>query len=63
MVAFVRKAADEIRIDEIHDFLKFFRAKKINELVVTNNKLTNDFSGLVTSGLRPDVAHGPPVGS
>jgi hypothetical protein len=29
--------------------------------VITSNKLTNNSSGLVTSSLRPDVAHGPPV--
>jgi hypothetical protein len=30
-----------------------------NELVVTRNKLINNFAGLVTSGLGPDVACGP----
>jgi hypothetical protein len=34
---------------------------KINELVVTSKILTNNFSGLVTSGHRPDVARGPLV--
>jgi hypothetical protein len=33
----------------------------INELVVTRNKLTNSFAGVVTGGLAPDVACGPPV--
>jgi hypothetical protein len=33
----------------------------MNELVVTSNKLTNNFAGLVASGLGPDVASGPPV--
>jgi hypothetical protein len=58
-VAFVRKAADEI---SIKIFLKSFGVQKINELVVTVNKLTNHFAGLVISGLGPDVARGPPVG-
>jgi hypothetical protein len=43
-------------------FSKFFGAKIIvNELVVTSDKLTNDFVGLVTSGLGPDVACESPV--
>jgi hypothetical protein len=33
----------------------------MNELVVTSNKLTNNFMGLVTSGLRLNMAHGPKV--
>jgi hypothetical protein len=53
-VALVRKAADKIRITM---FFKPFRVRKIYELVVTN-KLTNNFTGLVTSGLRPDEACG-----
>jgi hypothetical protein len=57
-VALVRKAANEIRISI---FFKLLGEMKINELVVTSNKLTNNFAGLVTSGLRPDVALGPPV--
>jgi hypothetical protein len=57
-VALVRKAADEIRITI---FLKSFGVWKINELVVTSNKLTNNFDGLVTSGLGPDMARGLPV--
>jgi hypothetical protein len=28
---------------------------------VTSSKLTNNFAGLVTSSLGPDVARGPPV--
>jgi hypothetical protein len=59
-VALVRRAADEIIIT---NFFKSFGVKKINELVTTSNKLTNNFSGLVTSGLGMDVARGPPVGS
>lgn len=35
--------------------------KKINEIIVTNNKYTANLAGLVTSGLRSDVARGPPV--
>jgi hypothetical protein len=58
-VALVRKAADKIIIAI---FFKSFGIKKINELVVTCNKLTNNFVGLFASGLRPDVARGGPVG-
>jgi hypothetical protein len=58
-VSLVRKAADEIKITF---FFRSFEENKINELVVTSNKLTNDFVGLVTSGLGPDVARGWPVG-
>jgi hypothetical protein len=57
-VALVRKAAYEIRIT----FSRFFGENKINELVVTSNKLTNNFTSLVTSSLGLDVALGPPVG-
>jgi hypothetical protein len=57
-VALVRKAADEIRITI---FFNSFGVKKIDELV-TSNKLKNNFTGLVTSGLRSDLARGPPVG-
>jgi hypothetical protein len=32
-----------------------------NELVVTSNKLTKIFLGLITSGLGSDVARRPPV--
>jgi hypothetical protein len=35
----------------------------VNELVVTSNKLINNFAGLITSYLGVDVARGPPVGS
>jgi hypothetical protein len=59
-VALVRKAANDIRITI---FFKPFGARKISKLVVTSNKLTNNFAGPVTSGLGPDVARGPPVGS
>jgi hypothetical protein len=58
-VALVRKAADEIRITI--SFSNFSEIKKINELVVTSNKLTNNFAGQLTSGLLSDVARGPPV--
>jgi hypothetical protein len=53
----VRKAADEIRITIFNSF----GVNKINELVVTGNRLTNNFAGLITSGLGLDVARGPPV--
>jgi hypothetical protein len=56
--ALVRKAADEIKN---RDFFRSFGGKKINELVVSGDKLKNDFAGLVTSVLGPDVARGPPV--
>jgi hypothetical protein len=58
-VSLVRKVADEIRITI---FFKSFGVKKINELVVTNKKVTDNYVGLVTSGLGQDVAYGPPVG-
>jgi hypothetical protein len=58
-VTLVRKAAYEIRISV---FFKSFRVKKINERVVTRNKLTNNFTGLITTGLGPDVASRLPVG-
>jgi hypothetical protein len=58
-VALGHKAADKIRIAI---FFRILRSEKNNELVVTSNKLTNNFAGLVTSGLRPDVARRPPVG-
>jgi hypothetical protein len=51
-VTLVRKAADEIRITI---FFESFGVKKINELVVTSNKLTNNFAVLVTSVLGPRV--------
>jgi hypothetical protein len=51
------------RRDKDHDFFKSLGVKKINELVETSNKLTNNFAGLVTNGTGPDVARGPPVGS
>jgi hypothetical protein len=53
-VALVRIAADEIRLN----IFTSFGVKKINKLVVTRNKLTNNFVGLVTSGLEPNVACG-----
>jgi hypothetical protein len=39
-------------------FFKSFGIKKLNELVVTNNILTDNFVDLVTSGLGPDVPAG-----
>jgi hypothetical protein len=59
-VALVHKATDKICIII---FFKPFGAKKINELAVTSNKLTNNFPALITSGLEPDVACRLPVGS
>jgi hypothetical protein len=38
--------------------LKFFRENVINELVATSNKFTNNFVGMVISGLGPDVTAG-----
>jgi hypothetical protein len=49
----MRKAADEIINN---DWFKSFETKKINELVVTSNILKNNVTGLITSGLGPDVA-------
>jgi hypothetical protein len=43
-------------------FLRSFGIKKINKLLITSNKLKNNFAGLVRSILGPDVARGPPVG-
>jgi hypothetical protein len=40
---------------------KSFGAKKMDELAATNKELTNNFEGLVTSGLGPHIACGPPV--
>jgi hypothetical protein len=55
-VTLVRKAADETRIT----FFTSLEVNKVNELIVTSNELTN-FTGLVASGLGPDVSRGPPV--
>jgi hypothetical protein len=57
-VALLRNAADDIRITI---FFKSFGEMKINELIVTNNKLRNHFAILVRSGLGPNVGRGPPV--
>jgi hypothetical protein len=49
--------------DKNHDFFfKFLGVKKLNEPVVTGNKLKHNFAGLITSGLGPNVARRPPVG-
>jgi hypothetical protein len=48
--------------DEIITFFKSFGIKKINEFVVTVNKLTSYFAGLAASVLRLDMARGPSVG-
>jgi hypothetical protein len=47
-----------IRRDKNHEIFKYFGVKKINEIVVTSNKLRNNVAKLVTSGLGPDVAPG-----
>jgi hypothetical protein len=39
-------------------FLRILRGNKINELVVSSNNLTNNFLGLLTSGLGLEVACG-----
>jgi hypothetical protein len=36
--------------------------KEMNEVVVISNNFTNNFAGLVTSGVEPEVEGGPPVG-
>jgi hypothetical protein len=59
-VTLVRKAADEIRITIFSNHSE--QKKKINELVVTSNKLTNNFACLVTSGLGENLARGSLVG-
>jgi hypothetical protein len=51
-VAYARKAGDEIK----SRFLKSFGINKINKLVITHNKLTNNFAGPVTGGLGSNVA-------
>jgi len=43
-------------------FFKFLPVKKVDELAVTSNKLSNNLAGLVASGLWPDVARRLPVG-
>lgn len=48
----VREVADEIRIA----IFLFFKTKKINEFIVTNNKLANNFARLVTGAFELDVA-------
>jgi hypothetical protein len=58
-VALIGNAKDEIRIII---FFKSFGVKKINQLVVTGNKLTNNFVHFITSSHGLDVACEPPVG-
>jgi hypothetical protein len=60
ILTLIHEEADEIRFT-IFFFTSFGEVKRI-ALVVTSNKLTNTFSGLVTSGLGPDVTREPPVG-
>jgi hypothetical protein len=55
-VALVCETAYKIKIISI---VLSFIVKEINELVITSNKVTNNFSGLVTVGLWLAVAHGP----
>jgi hypothetical protein len=38
-----------------------FGLKKMNDLVVISNNITNTFAGLITSNFGPDVARGQPV--
>jgi hypothetical protein len=56
-VKLVNKAAEEIRIA----IFKSFVIKKINDLVTTSNKLTDNLQGGLASDLESDVAHGSPV--
>jgi hypothetical protein len=58
-VAFVWKAADEIRI---MIFFKSFGVQRTNDRIITSNKVTNNFAVLVTSGIGPDVARGSLIG-
>jgi hypothetical protein len=59
-VLLVCKAVDKIRI---RIFFGSFGVNNVdlNELVVASFKLTNNFAGLFTSGLGPDMALGQPV--
>jgi hypothetical protein len=54
-VAFVWKVANEI---EIMIFFQILWSRE-NEFLVPSNKLTNNFTVLVTSCLQPDVEHRP----
>lgn len=49
--------------DKNQNFYKSFGIKNINDVTVTSNTLTNNFVGLVSSGLGPDVVHRLPVES
>jgi hypothetical protein len=54
------KAADEIRTAIILNLLK---VQKTYEAIETSKYIKkNNFVGLVTSGLWPEVSRGPPVG-
>jgi hypothetical protein len=59
-VLLVCKTVDKIRITI---FFGSFGVNNVglNELVVSSFKLTNNFAGLFTSGLGPDMALGQPV--
>jgi hypothetical protein len=56
-VVLVCKAADEIIV------VFLILREKESGLLVTSNKLTNNFAGLITEGLESDVALRLPGGS
>jgi hypothetical protein len=37
------------------------QSKENKKLAESSNKVRNNFASFVTSGLRADVAHGPPI--
>jgi hypothetical protein len=42
-----------------HDYFQILRENKnINELAISSNKLSNNFTGRITSSVGPDVARG-----
>jgi hypothetical protein len=57
-VILVRKAADKVRIK----IFVILLSKEINEHVLSSNKVTNNFAGLITSDLGSDVVRRLPVG-
>lgn len=58
MALLLKVAEEKTRITIL---FKFFGVNKINELTIISNKLTNTFTGLVTSCLEPDMACVPPI--
>jgi hypothetical protein len=56
-VSLVLKAAAKIRVTIFSNP----SGQKINELVITSNKLTNNYADLIMSGFEPDVARLPPL--